>query len=239
MDQYNKNKIKLLIAGGIFLLSISLFSFFYMNRYNYGNEITINGYNKYVKDLPDERRHMLNAQLYDTLLLNNKEEKITKIKDANIREGSATTNYDSETMVHSGNFIVDILSLKQSYKLSYEWSTSKNAGFSGYTALVLCLTNEKTIYPKFDCKDMFTELNKNRDPIESNLPYSNFHYRIRGKHDTDGNFFLNVEIILNSSDVRDGGRQASIDRYKKEITDWITSIGFDPSKYTVSYTIND
>jgi len=235
----SKQKIIILSVVVVFvILFIALI--FIKPGSKYGDFIRINKYDTYIPNLPDDRREALNASLYNILKLNSNND-IKSISDANIREYPIQYNYDEDTKVHSGSFIVDVQSVNQSYLMSYRWSSgSQSSHLSGYTATAACLQPDKLIYGSFKCKDDFTnsQITNERDPIIEFLPYSTFNYTISASTDKKGEVELNVIIFLYSADTRNGGREAAIAKYKTEVVNWIKSKKLNPENYLINYSIN-
>ena len=228
-------KIIIIVSG--FILVIILISLFFIRSNNiYGDEININNYDKHIPNLPVDRKNAIDSSLYNIIKDNLKSDDLS-INDATIRENSAEYNYDESTNINSGSFIVDIPSIKQSYFISYEWSSdANNKYFSGYTALATCLTSDKLIYSDFDCKDNFSNI-ESRDPILDHLPYSTFNYTITANTNNSSKVDLDVNIILYFLDTRDNNSENSINIYKAEVIDWIKSKNIDPSLYIINYII--
>lgn len=234
-----KQKITIISIGLVFI-AIFVLLFFLQPHNKYGSEIGINNYDKYISNLPTDRRDAINSNLYNIVELNLKSGNAS-INDATIRENSNVEDYNKETNTRLGSFIVDIESVKQSYLISYNWtSDNNNINVSGYTATITCLPLEKLIYGDFGCKDDFSahkDYIKN-NPILDYLPYSTFNYEVTANTNNDNKKVnLDVNIILYSYDTRDGRQDISINKYKSEITDWIKSKSLNPSDFTINYNI--
>lgn len=214
--------------------------FLFVPGNKYGNGIGVNNYDKYASNLPVDRRDSINATLYKIIKDNSKNGNIN-INDAAIRKDSAEYIYNKTTNINSGSFIIDIPSIKQSYLISYEWSSDENnSNLSGYSATATCLSTDKLIYGDFNCKDNFSNSKNNidRDPILNYLPYSTFNYTITASINSQNKADLNVGMVLYSSDTRDGNRDNSINKYKTEIINWIKSKSLNPDNYLINYSIN-
>ncbi|MFZ2125129.1 MAG: hypothetical protein WA087_01245 [Candidatus Saccharimonadales bacterium] len=240
-----KQKIVILSAGFIFVALIALL-FLIRTPNKYGEGVSINNYDKYISNLPTDRRDSINSTLYKIIKSNSDSDSdsdsTASVKDATIRDGSSVDTYNKSTDINSGSFIVDMESIQQSYLISYEWSsTENNSNLSGYTAVATCLPTDKLIYGDFNCKDDFinSTSNTNRDPILKYLPQSTFNYNITGEINNDNKVDLNVEIFLYSADTRDGGRDSSIKKYKAEVIKWIRSVKLNPDNYTIYYSIEE
>lgn len=240
MDQLGKKQKYIIISICFVILAIFISLFFIKPVSKYGNGVSVNNYDKYTPNLPTDRRDSINTALYKITKsnLNNKD---INIKDAVIRKEFVEYNYNKSTDINSGSFIVDMQSIKQSYLISYEWSSdNNNVNLSGYSAVATCLPVDKLIYGIFNCVDSFSGSVNNikRDPILNYLPYSTFNYVITANMNSKNKVDLVANIILYSSDTRDGNRDNSISKYETEITNWINSKGLNPNDYFIDYIIN-
>lgn len=208
----------------------------------YGAEISINNYDKYISNLPVDRRNSLNSTLYNMTKRNLKSGKLN-IKDATIRKNSVKYKYNKKTDIHSGSFIVDMKSIKQSYLMSYEWCSdmNHNSNLSGYSAIAECLPSSKLVYGSFRCEDDFANSpNKTkRNPILDYLPYSTFNYTITGNYNKNNKLDLDVNMILYSFNTRNGERNNSIKKYKADVVKWIKSKKLNPNDYLINYIIHE
>lgn len=234
----NKKKIIILTIAAIFIIipvTLSLLN----NTNGYGVGIEIKGYSKYINDLPQDSKNSLNSTLYNVVKMNLPDNTDINVKDAYIRDKASTTKeYDEATKITSGNFIVDIASLKQSYLMYYEWSNDDDAQYSGYPVTARCLSTDKLKYGDFKCKDMFSILEDARDPIMDYLPHETTNYKVTASYDSDEKIMLDVNIILSASDLINNGREDAINKYKADFAYWMTWIGYDIEDYTVNYTAN-
>jgi hypothetical protein len=73
------------------------------------------------------------------------------------------------------------------------------------------------------------------DPILAYLPHSDLDYKLSANV-VQGELTLDAELLLTAADVRIDAN-AAINSYKKEVTDYIKSIGLDPAKYTINYKV--
>ncbi len=241
MIQLTKKQILIIISLGIVFLALFIALYIFTRPVSkYGAGINVSGYNKYISNLPSDRRDSINTALYKITKSNSNNANLN-IKDATIRADSVTYNYDKTTDINSGSFIVDMQSIKQSYQITYEWSSdSNNPDLSGYSSTASCLPVNKLIYGNFNCQDSFsgTVNNIKRDPILDYLPYSTFNYVVTANTNNPDKVELDVSIILYSSDTSYGNRDSSIAKYEAQVTDWIKSKGLSPTNYLINYTIN-
>lgn len=237
INQLEKKQKIIIISTVIIFVIIFILLFFIQPTNKYSDEISIKNYDKYISNLPKDKRDSINNSLYK-IVKNNLNSNNLNVNDANIREGSNNYNYNEALNINSGSFMVDMQSIKQSYLVSYEWSSdTKNDNLSGYTTSITCLSSDKLIYGDFNCKDD-SSLNTNRDPILNYLPYSRFNYVVTATMD-NYKANLNVDIFLFLSDTENGERENSINKYKTEVIDWIKSINLNPDNYLIKYTINE
>jgi hypothetical protein len=241
MNQLSKKQKIIIALIVITLIGLLVLSYFLTRPVSvYGSGISVSGYDKYISNLPADRRDSINTALYKIVKDNSNNSNVA-VKDASIRSGSVTYNYDKTTNVNSGSFIVDMQSIKQSYLITYEWSTdSNNPDLSGYSSTASCLPIDKLMYGDFSCQDSFSSSDntKNRDPILDLMPYSTFNYVVTANTNDPNKVELDANIILYSADTRDGNRDKSITNYETEITDWIKSKGLNPTDYLINYTIS-
>ena len=148
----------LFIIAAVVLIAVTLMNVFRKNPY--GNELVIDNIGSFYGDLPQYKKDQLFHELYETVLENfeGNEEDIPK-NGALVREGTTTNEYDEETDVHYGRFVVDIEKIRQSYEVQFEWSNkSNNTNISGYSALVTCIPDSLAIYETNKvCNDSFSK----------------------------------------------------------------------------------
>jgi len=79
------------------------------------------------------------------------------------------------------------------------------------------------------------------DPILDHLPHSTLDYSLEAQFGdaeagATSSFVLNAKLLLTNADVKIGEAQA-VDSYKKEVTDYITSLGLKPESYIIQYQV--
>lgn len=201
----------------------------------YGSEVLIKGYDDNVKNLSTDYENLIMAELSGVIKLNTKDgESVANVKDATLRDGSAQQEYSEEFSIYRGSFVVDIESLKQSYLMTYTYSRDPDsAALGGYPVLASCLPVDQLKYGDFSCKDIETEESGDLNPITTILPYSTLSYSIRAVHDDD-TIRLVVTLFISGADRR-SGEAAAVTAYKNEVLDWISSKGFNPADYEITY----
>lgn len=117
---------------------------------------SITNYDDTVKNLPNSEKSVIYQQISNTL----KQNGITKqVNDATIRDNSyMQTIIDYERMIYKTTFIVDIPSIKQSYKVQDMYSPMpvEKTQLYDYTTQVICLDEAQLVFGNFNCQDRFT-----------------------------------------------------------------------------------
>lgn len=159
-EKISKIKIKPSMIVGLIGLAIIIVLIIILKnllRTNpYGEEIRIDNLSSVYTTMPQEQKDRIFNALYEVVSINMSDGSIIPESGAMIREGTATQEYDSKTNINTGNFIVDISSIKQSYQVEFEWSSDNNNKFlGGYTVSVTCLPRSLQIYESWSCKSLF------------------------------------------------------------------------------------
>lgn len=121
---------------------------------------TINGLYERTENVSVERIKLIEETLFATIDMNIKGADLSA-SDVTIREGTYQQVVDDTVrQIYYTTFIVDIPSLKQSYRVNDYYSPLPNAvsGLRDYTTLVLCLDAEDLIYGEFNCMDKMKEV---------------------------------------------------------------------------------
>jgi hypothetical protein len=116
---------------------------------------TINGLSEQAENLPDNRVALIEENLFDTIKMStpNVDANVT---DTTIRDGTyKQTLSDPGKQIYFTTFIVDIPSLKQSYRVEDYYSPlpAQVSGLFDYATLILCLDKKDLIYGEFNCTD--------------------------------------------------------------------------------------
>lgn len=141
----------LLIGGilfGVVVLIVLIIALSIIFRTNpYGEETVIDNFSSEFKDVPQDEKDLIFNQLYVIIYNNSPAETFPPSSGALVREGTAKYEYDENTKVYNGEFIVDIESVKQSYKMRFSWSPKKNnENLDGYPVIATCLPRRLQIY---------------------------------------------------------------------------------------------
>lgn len=195
------------------------------------DQISIKNFDQLVKNLSNKDKEEIFRSLA-IIVAHNNPQGTPDIGDAVIRTGSEYQKKDST--VYVGSFIIDIESIRQSYKIDYRLLSTNNQSKFAYPVTASCLKESELIYGKFDCKD--PNQTSRSDPnniLEQKLPYQSPYYRILQRGD-DG---IVIQISLNYSE--DTIKFFKI--YRQEALKWLGSQGIDVNKFSVEYrdTLNN
>lgn len=122
----------------------------------YGPTLIIKNWSDDVENIPSNEKDDIEATLYDTLIKNLPTgQNIPSDIDPEIRSGSYDQTYDPETQIYYTNFLIDIPSVKQTYRVLNQYSNlpPETSGLFDYTTMVYCPTASELIWPAFDCID--------------------------------------------------------------------------------------
>lgn len=241
--QLNPKKGFLIIALSFVLLVVTISAiYFYVNgRSNpEGDSLVIKNLGTYTQGKPTNKETLnyIEHSLYTTVNLNlDKPVKDKSIEDVIVRDGSFSQDFDSKTSIHTVKFIVDIASLKQSYDVSYQWSSKDkySPNLDEWGTTVRCLPKDKVIYKDFVCKDMFSEMEKTADDplLAKILPYKGNFYAIRYyKGEKEDTTIISIQIMTNTNGER---TKKQFDIYKKEAQEWLVAQGVNLDNYVLIY----
>lgn len=230
--------VGLLFAVVVIWLAIaSLKDLFRTNPY--GEQIKINNFSRYFKDMPEDDRDAVTNALYIITKSNNPDNTDLSKISATIRDGSTNTDYDSTDDVYTSTFLVDIVSLQQTYNIWVYWSTNPNnstIATAGYTVMTYCPTEKQLIYPAFECVDSSNSQGVSTDPIMRYVPITRAYYldnyakyiqyTITAKID-EGADKLTITITNQYGEAERNFRDA-LDYMRQELN-------LDPDNYTIKY----
>ncbi len=165
----------------IFVIFISLIILFIpKNPYN-GEQAEISNLNTLTKGKAQDSEtvNFIKHELWKILNKNNQNIQPEKIKDITIRKESFSQKYNQNRQRNEVDFIVDIKSLKQSYKVSYQWAIDPK-NLDEYGIIISCLPSKDLIYGNFACKDFFTDLSGEQQYISRFIPYNDVDFKLEG-----------------------------------------------------------
>lgn len=107
---------------------------------------------KNVPILPQYELDRLNKEVRRIVKLNNTSRNLSKY-DIVIRDNSLKQTYNNKEFTYVTDFIVDLPSVKQSYRVHDEYYMIPHRYNNDYALLVTCPHPEDLIYPSFKCTD--------------------------------------------------------------------------------------
>ena len=240
LENLSKKQLTL-IGSGLLLLLIAVITIFTISYHsdNYTkDQIQITNLSSVTRGRQSDEYtvNLIRSQLYKTIAMNTPNDfDPTTVTDTEIRQDSFSQKDDTE--LHQVNFIVDIPSLRQSYRVQYQWA--KNASdLDEYGTFVACPLSTQLIYSAFDCKDMFTETFGTNDPLLLNLPKSTKDYQLYSiEHNTTEKQKITAVILIHSYETRFSEKDKKVEQVKAEIIGFIKSTGADPENYEIDYRV--
>lgn len=226
----NKKQIILIVIS--FILLVGLLSVIYYIQQN-SNQIKISGFDKYAKSIPEDRKKSLYQSLYVQISDDGKLDNYRS--DAIIRENSFSEKYKKDSNIYNSAFIIDIPSIKESFKVNISWSPDSNVNLGPEDLTFSCLEKSEIIYKNFDCNKSLGLPDLIENDITQYLPYSVSNYMITLKNNSDIKTSLYIDIYLDRSDTENNKTNNSIDKYKQSAINWIKSKNLNPDNYIINY----
>ena len=225
-------KQKLIILSvPIFIIIVTAISLFMMNRDVISEEeVKIQNSDQYLSNISIENRHTIQEVLYD--FLTEKFNLDIKPSDIYIREDSYSEEIVDEFTI--SKFIIDIDSLKISYRISFASPYDK---YTSENPIIDCPELSEMKYPDTPCVGMYNSTQSlqetQNNPINEVLPIiidefdfnsrTAVHYEIHGFFDIDNNSAFSVNIIDYSGNNYYNAIQLIRER------------GFNPEDYNINY----
>lgn len=196
-------------------------------------QVNIANINLYLKNHANNKTSLdsIKHDLYNTIALNTNQDP-SKLKDILIRNNSFEQKKNGT--VYTTSFIVDIASLKQSYRVSYQWDEKGNTNnLDEWGSVVSCVKADEVIYPDFHCKDYSTETAGTTDNTAALLPHF-----VANKYNISA-VIVNGEISEIKIDIF--SCTSSADTYESEAKEWLKSQNINMEKYkiVVNYCATD
>ena len=177
-EKFSKNP-KLFLAIGLSTLAIGVLviGFFAVHNTLHDKKISITNIDQYVKKMPESKKQEIYGTIFRAAETNSNYNEVTlSTATATIRDKTFSETYDSYNKVYSGNFIVDIESIKQTYHIYYDWTPNKDTEqvvISSYGTTANCPTKNEMIYDFYKCKNPYVdEKNSAYEYLTMLLPYS-------------------------------------------------------------------
>ncbi len=242
MDNFNDNSkninyplIIFIALQTIFVIMVGISIISFINKSDKINEdipkeqpqIIINNLKETFPDFPSTWVDHIQNQLLDIVQTNVADVNMATAK-AEIRSGTANSNYFSFEEFYAINAIVDIPELSQSYQLFFEYSNEENNQYVdlNYPIVFLCITNpDEIIYPDFNCTDIYGQ--KTRQNLVAKylklFEFSQFSAALNEENYT--------QVKIRPYDFDDVDRDLFIDKTKQAIE----SFGISPSLFTYDF----
>lgn len=245
-DQSKKQLIIIGVIVGIILVGfIILIAFLFRDtgKNQFGERIRIQNYDEIVKNTSDDTRDAIESYLYNIVKMNKEKDfNATTVKDAYIRKDSASQNYVQMDRYYSGDFIVDMESIKQSYWVQYTYALDEsNPKVSGSPVVISCLPENLLKYGPFDCKDLVSDQGAANDVLLQYLPYQNFSFRITPDATRGERLTMIVRLSIPQLQLKGSAetRRNAVAQFKGQVESWIISKGGDPASYDYEYNYDD
>ncbi|MBP5511984.1 hypothetical protein J6X90_01180 [Candidatus Saccharibacteria bacterium] len=177
-SKINQNpKLIFILSFSIFIIGAAIIIFFAILNQLHDRKISVTNIDSYVKDMPESKKQEIYQTIYQAAETNSDLGETTlSTATATIREKTFSESYDSYNYIHSGEFIVDIESIKQTYHIYYDWSPNKDSEqliASSYGVTANCPSKTEAIYDFYKCKNPYTDENyRAYDYLTMLLPYS-------------------------------------------------------------------
>ena len=238
----NKKRIAIGLAIVFLVACIAIFAYYLLNRHN--EMVVITNLNTCVTDMSSADQDEIFRSIYPYIKEQNAVNLIpTQASyEGIVRAGTCQTqDYDIDGQKsHYTEFILDIPTLQQSYRISFNWVKTyeeklpeTDLGHAG----VSCLEPEELIYDDFNCdqNSLITTINANGDPILEVLPYFGDGYSLSPTLSTESSSGYSIILTYDPpSEVYLGGTLAEFqaERYKM-MENYLKSKNIDISNYTI------
>lgn len=234
----NENNGRKMVVGGIIVfavlvaMAVILFIYDSFRPNPYGDEIRIDNFTEYFKDVPKDTMEFGFSNLYGIVYNNIENKNDIKRNGALVRSDSVSIEYDRKTKKPlNATFIVDVPFAKQSYKGFFDWgNTSEDYAGAGYKFVFSCLPDEDLIYGDFGCVDMFSP-QQSKVPICNKLPIMVSDYDVASRRSS--NYSLSCYYI-NDNDAKILVNDFTGGNYENALNK-IRELGFNPDDYEIEY----
>ena len=178
-------------------------------------------------EIPDNAERFIKDNIWQ--LIKDKVADVDKNNiDVVIREGTYNEIYTDDGV--QATFIVDIDSLKQSYRVSTGWSED---GSTVYEVIVNCPRADEMKYPETICYGAYNDSYS----LDLYLPYSIYPEEGDEEEVVAPDVYINGDEDRKIIDVMVS--KCDVDSFKKKATDYLKTLPIDLNDYTINYEIND
>ena len=217
-------------------ISIIIFIAFYSASHDH--KITVINLGDYAKNMPSATKDDIYETIYRTAELNSSESETSlSFMTATLRDGSFKETFNKTDSVYSGEFIVDIEAIKQSYRIYYDWTTNKNTLLSSYGASANCLKMSNMIYPFFNCSNAYDDASLAKyNQLYMILPYNTTLSDGTAVSVSEVNYYYGSNEPYIRISVDACGNKKALDEGVSLIRDYLSSYNFnlDDYKYLTS-----
>ena len=204
-SKFNQNpKLFLILSISFFLITIIIIITIAIYSNLHDQRITITNLDSVAKNLPAYKKKELEELVYKAARTNSNYDKIKlSTTTATIRDHSFSETYDRYEKFFSGNFLVDIEDIKQSYHIYYHWSKDQDflKNNPWYISSAECVTKSEAIYDYFKCKNPYGDSESEKySSISMLLPYDttennlNIHFSKLEHYYDNGGFFVRITV---------------------------------------------
>lgn len=228
IQEYNKQN-PFLVSTFIILeiIIIALIVFIAQNALaNHENipNTEVSGIQQEIKDLPEDSVKVIQAALYNAIVMNGGAKNSLSNQEVQIRQDSVVNLYFESINMHYVKFIVDIPSIEQSYQVFREWSDdgANKYYLDNRMTLIMCLDKSQAIYPDFECRDKSGDSKSGQRFLASEfLKYFDFNEFNAFVSDTDSSLIYVNPINLEPDD---NTKKAYIQKTREAVS----SLGISP-----------
>ncbi len=245
MDVSRKRLFILIGIGSAVLILIgTLLAILFSNSYqnSIGKGIPINNFRDIVRNIPTVFQEEIEATLYTVVVDNSPEKEVGLVRDAFIRDDSYEEMGTTEA-VRSGSFLVDIESLKQTYRVQFTYSGDETSvNNRGNASTVTCPLPEELRFGDFECSTFIGREAAPDASIIQHLPYRSIGFSVFGIQENGESPLvlyadLNIPTTVLSSSIEN--RRDAVAAYKNDVLSWISSKGVSVDDYQIFYSHND
>lgn len=178
-----------------------------------------------IKNIPSTEQDIFQEQLWN-LLSSNKDLDTNIIKDATIRDDSYNEYTDSG--YKTATFLIDINSLKLTYKVSISWG--EDGEILPDSVLINCPPQSEMKYPETICQGMYN----NTYSLDLYLPYAVYP---EGNENLAPNYIIHGNEYTKKIDIMVS--ICNIDGYKQQALEYLNSTPIKLDEYQINYEVNN
>ena len=231
-------KFYILLTLGIFILGVAIIFFITFYFQTHDMKISVVNINDYAKNMPESKKEEIAETIYRAAETNSDFDVVTlSTATATIRDKTFSETYNQYNYVYSGEFVVDIESIKQTYHIYYDWSNDKDSAqliAASYGSSANCPTRDEMIYDFYICQNPYSDEKYSiYDHLSMLLPYSSttksgVDYSVSAVDYYYGSAEPFVRVIVNTCD-----KESRLEEGVSAFKDYLSSYGLDPKAYNI------